>query len=53
MVATRDLIDPFGARRIVPRDVPKGLLIEMRTLETLNVSRLPELATYENAQILR
>lgn len=49
-VLTRHLIEPLGARRIVPGGVAEDLPIEMRTLATLDVSALPGLATFEDAQ---
>ncbi|WP_337661354.1 hypothetical protein [Erythrobacter sp. Alg231-14] len=47
---TRSLIAPLGARRIVPGGVAENMPIEMRTLATLDVSGLPGLATFDEAQ---
>ena len=43
-------VKPLGVRRIIPGGIAHDLPIEMRTLATLDVSMLPGLAAFDEAQ---
>ena len=47
---TRHLIEPLGAKRIVPGGVAEDLAVEMRTLATLDVSMITGLGSFDEAQ---
>lgn len=47
---TTHCIEPLGARRIIPGGIAHDLPVEMRTLATLDVSMLPGLTTFDEAQ---
>lgn len=49
---TEHLIDPIGARRVLHGGIAVDMPIEMRTLATLDVSAIPGLSTFEDAQAL-